>query len=438
MKIYFQTFGCKVNQYETAALEELFEKKGYVVSDTPNGADVCVINSCTVTGESDNKAGQALRHLRRSCPDSVIVMSGCYPQANPQAEKDLPEADIVTGTKNRQELPRLVEEFLKEKKRIVFIPEYGKDDKYEDMTCSALKGHTRAFLKIEDGCDRFCSYCMIPFSRGRIRSKPMDSLISEVKGLVRAGYCEFVLTGINLAFYGKEYGLTLADAAETIGEIDGVKRIRLGSLEPEMLTDTEISRLSGVPKLCPSFHISLQSGSDKILKAMNRRYTAEEYYLLVRKIRDKFKDASITTDIMTGFPGETEEDFSESCEFAKKIGFSDMHVFPYSVRAGTRAEKMPFHVGNGVKYQRAEKMTALSKEMRRKFLEENIGKTFPVLFEREKNDGFHRGFTPNYILIKTLTKNSNKSLRNSIFYVTIDKIEDGCCIGHIESGEVRE
>lgn len=438
MYVYFLTFGCKVNQYETAAMENMFAERGYTLADKPENADVCVINSCTVTSESDNKAGQALRRLRRLCPHGVIALTGCYPQAAPEAEKLLPEADIVTGTKERSRLPDLVEEFLEKRIRTVYIPEYGLRDEFEKMSCTAIPGHTRAFLKIQDGCNRFCSYCMIPYSRGRIRSKSPDDLRTEAEKLARAGYSELVLTGINLAFYGVEYGLDLADAVEICNSIDGIKRIRLGSLEPEMMTDNVLDRLASCEKLCPSFHLSLQSGCAKTLKAMNRLYTPEEYFSLAEKLRGRFADCALTTDVMTGFPGETDEDFAQSYDFVKKVGFADIHVFPYSVRKGTKAEKMPDQVDGGTKHRRAEKMSELGREMRRSFLKSQLGKTYPVLFEREKNDGFHGGYAPNYTFIKILTKNSEKSLRNMVFYVTIDKIGDDCCYGHISDGICSE
>lgn len=437
MKVYFLTFGCKVNQYETAAMEEMFVSNGYSLSESPENADICVINSCTVTSESDNKAKQALRHLRKVNENAVIAVTGCYPQADPAVSEMLKEADIVTGTKDRKALLSLTENFLKTGERTVYIPSYEKNDTFEVFSCNSLPGHTRAFLKIEDGCNQFCSYCMIPYSRGRVRSKPPDELEKEVKALVLSGYHEFVLTGINLAFYGKEYGLSLSDAVKIVSETDGVKRIRLGSLEPEMMTDEELYRLSSVKSLCPSFHLSLQSGCDKTLKAMNRHYSAEEYFSLTERIRKYFPDAAFTTDIMTGFPGESDSDFEECMKFAEKVGFADIHVFPYSVRKGTAAAKFPCQIDNSVKKLRAAKMTVLAREMRRKFLEDNVGKTFPVLFEREKEDGFHRGFTPNYILIKILTKTSKKSLRNSFFYVTIEMIDDdGCAVGRIVSDEI--
>lgn len=435
MYIYFMTFGCKVNQYETAALKQLFSDRGYTVCEKSENADICVINTCTVTSESDSKARQALRRLRHIRPNAVIAVTGCYPQAAPEAEKLLPEADIVTGTKNRSALPELVEDFITGHERTVYIPEYKNGDRYEELSCRTVPGHTRAFLKIQDGCNQFCTYCMIPYSRGRIRSKAPEELRREAEMLAAEGYSEFVLTGINLAFYGKEYGLTLADAAEITASVSGVKRIRFGSLEPEMMTDSELDRLAAIPQLCPSFHLSLQSGCAKTLKAMNRHYTPDEYYELTEKLRSRFPDCAITTDMMTGFPGETEEDFSESLEFAKKVGFADIHVFPYSPRQGTRAAAMADQVDEHIKKLRAARLSETASDLRRDFMQTMVGRTFPVLFEREKSDGFHRGYTPNYTMIKILTKNSEKSLRNCIFYVTIDKIGNDCCIGTILSDD---
>ncbi|MGN1106577.1 MAG: MiaB/RimO family radical SAM methylthiotransferase, partial [Huintestinicola sp.] len=290
---------------------------------------------------------------------------------------------------------------------------------------------TRAFMKIQDGCSSFCTYCIIPYSRGGIRSRELSDIREEAQRLAANGYKEIVLVGINPAFYGAELGLKLTDAVRAVCSVDGIERVRLGSLEPERMTDDILEGLSREPKYCPSFHLSLQSGCEKTLRAMNRHYTPREYEELVKKIRSLFPDCGITADVMVGFPGETEKDHKESLEFVKRIGFSDIHVFPYSRRKGTKADLMEGQVPQAIKKQRAREMTLVGEESREKFLQSLVGKEFPVLFEREKSDGIHHGYAPNYTNIKILTKYSEKSLRKMIFYVKIEKIGDDCCLGKI-------
>lgn len=432
-KVFFITFGCKVNQYETERLRDCFEKKGFACAASESEADVFVINSCTVTGSGDSKSLYAVRKLRRSSPDSVIVLTGCLPQAAPQTAEKCLEADIVTGTKNRKKLPELVMQAITEKKRIADIAEYGKNDGFEDMRYQPSfsgSGRTRAFVKIQDGCNQFCSYCIIPYARGRCRSKPMDSLKAEAEALAAAGYKEIVLVGINLAFYGQEYGLRLVDAVEECCAADGIERVRLGSLEPEMISEDDLVRLSRLPKFCPQFHLSLQSGSRSTLQRMHRKYTPEEYLNLVKKIRGIFPEAAFTTDIMVGFPQETEEEFAESMAFAEKVGFAKLHVFQYSPRKGTIAAGMP-QLPKNVKAERADRMKALGEKLQEKYLRSLVGRTVPVLFERENKRDFHHGYAPDYTLIKIFRKKFEKSLRNMIFYVTIEESGHGCCFGRI-------
>lgn len=430
MYIYFYTFGCKVNVYETAAMSEAFCKAGYSVTQVRELADIFVINSCTVTSESDSKLMQTIRRIRREKPDSIIVLTGCYPQAFPD-EAISCGADVITGTKDRSRIVELTEDFIKNRQRTCGITPYMPHDEFEKMTVSAVEGHTRAFMKIQDGCNAFCTYCIIPYSRGRIRSMPINDVVKEARLLAQNGYREIVLVGINLAFYGAEFGLRLADAVEAVCSVEGIERVRLGSLEPEKITDDDLKRLAALPQFCPSFHLSLQSGCDNTLRAMNRRYSSAEFEELVCRIRSIFPNCGITTDIMTGFPGETESDHTASLEFARRIGFSDIHVFPYSRRRGTKADLMEPQVPNDIKKRRAREMAEMGEACRDKFLQSLVGKEFPVLFERERADGIHHGYTPNYTHIKILTKYSEKSLRKMIFYVKIDKIEDGCCFGHI-------
>ncbi len=429
IKAYFITFGCKVNLYETENMKELFSREGFEISNHENEADVFIINSCTVTSASDKKIKQELRRLRRENPHAAIALTGCFPQAFEEEAKKLSEADIVIGTKNRSELASLVKKHMLDKEKIVQIAPHIKGESFEAMKNIGYKGKTRAFMKIQDGCDQFCSYCIIPYSRGRVRSKPIDDIVDEAAQLAKSGHKELVLVGINLSFYGKEFGLSLADAVEACCKIDGIERVRLGSLEPEMMTDDEIKRLAAQKKLCPHFHLSLQSGCDKTLKEMNRKYTSDEFYRLVCKLRENFEDCAITTDVMVGFPGETDEDFNASFEFVKKICFDKVHVFPYSARKGTAAAKRPDQIPEETKKQRAKLMSQLADECMKQNLEKQIGKIYPVLFERENCTEFHQGHAPNYTLIKIPTKKGDNSLRGQIFYVKINGIEKDFCIG---------
>ena len=433
MNVYFLTFGCKVNLYETENMKQLFSVSGYTVSANEAEADIFIVNSCTVTGTGDKKLKKELRRLRRSYPNSVIVLTGCFPQAFSEEAEKIPEADIVTGTKNRSELPRLVESFIREKSRIVSVCPYTRDEKFEDMCNSGYENNTRAFLKIQDGCGMFCTYCIIPYSRGGFRSKPVESIIAEAEGFSKAGYKEIVLVGINLSFYGVDLRKRLADAVEAVCGVSDIERVRLSSIEPETITEEDVKRLSKLDKLCPHFHLSMQSGCDKTLKAMNRRYLSADYERLVNNLRNNFEDCSITTDIIVGFPDETEENFRQSLEFAEKIGFANAHIFPYSKRSGTPAAEMENQVPEETKHRRAAEMAAAMEKSKEKFLKSQVGKVFPVLFEREKSDGIHHGYTPNYTPVKILTKYSDKSLRNSIFYVKIVSVENDFCIGEILS-----
>ncbi len=431
-KVFFITFGCKVSQYETELLRSCFSEAGFAPADKSADADVIVVNSCTVTGSGDSKSVYAVRKLRKDVPEAVIVLTGCMPQAAPEAAEKVTEADIVTGTKERAKLPSLVLAALAEKRRIVDIPPLARDDIFEEIAYVPTDSHTRAFVKIQDGCECYCTYCMIPYARGRFRSKPLDDLRREVAMLAAHGRREIVLTGINIAFYGHREGLRLADAVEVCCCTEGIERVRLGSIEPEMMLPDDLDRLAALPQFCPQFHLSLQSGCAATLKRMNRRYTPEEYASLVEQIRSRFPEAAFTTDIMVGFPRETEEEFAESMAFAERIGFSRIHVFQYSPRQGTPAAKME-QIPDAVKHERADRMKALGERLAREYMQGLVGRTVPVLFEREKSPDFHCGHAPDYTLIKISRKNSKKSLRNQIFYVTIEGVGDDCCLGRIAS-----
>lgn len=431
MKVYFITFGCKVNLCETEALKSECLSNGFEITEEETSADIFIINSCTVTAISDKKTRQTLNSLRKKYPKSIIVLTGCYPQAFKEQANAMELVDIVTGTKDRKSIILLIKSYLKDNNRVVSIKDYSTNDKFESIQVGNFDSKTRGFVKIQDGCNRFCTYCIIPYARGRLRSKPLEDIKKEVESLVSSGHREIVLVGINLMFYGAEFNIRLVDAVETCAKIQGVERIRLGSLEPEIITDEDLIRLSNVKQFCPQFHLSLQSGCDKTLKDMNRAYTSSEYYNLVIKIRNIFPDSSITTDIMVGFPNETQEDFNQSLEFVKKIGFAKIHIFPYSRRSGTPADKMKNQLTRAEKQQRVKQMSIVGNITQEEFLKSQVGKIVPVLFERENEDNFHHGYTSNYTLVKIPRENTEKSLRKSIFYVKIEEYKDDYCIGSI-------
>lgn len=398
MKIAFFTLGCKVNQYESQAMAERMVKCGFELVSPSEKADVYVINSCTVTAESDRKTRQTVRRFKRKNPDSIVVLTGCMPQAFPGDADALKEADIVLGNKNNIKLPEFIERYFSCSQRIIEIENHETGDKFIGDSISGFEGRTRAIVKIEDGCNRFCSYCIIPYSRGRVRSKPIDELEAELRTLSDAGFIEIVLVGINLSSYGSDIGLNICDAVELAAEMN-FERIRLGSLEPDHITDDVIDRLAKIDKFCPQFHISLQSGCDNTLKAMNRHYTSSEYKELCIKLRNAFEDTTITTDIMVGFPTENEEDFADSVNFAKEIGFEKVHVFPYSPREGTRAAKME-QIEKSIKEKRSRIMIEETEKIRQKFLNSQVGKTVEVLLETRHNDEFTEGYTKNYTPVK--------------------------------------
>ena len=400
MKIAFFTLGCKVNQYESQAMAERMVKCGFELVSPNEKADVYVINSCTVTAESDRKTRQTVRRFKRKNPDSIVVLTGCMPQAFPDDAKALNEADIVLGNKNNIRLPEFIERYFSCSQRVIEIENHESGDKFTGDSISGFEGRTRAIVKIEDGCNRFCSYCIIPYSRGRVRSKPIDELKTELHTLSDAGFIEIVLVGINLSSYGSDIGLNICDAVELAASMN-FERIRLGSLEPDHITDDVIERLAKIDKFCPQFHISLQSGCDNTLKAMNRHYTSAEYKELCTKLRTAFKDTTITTDIMVGFPTESEADFIDNVNFAKEIGFEKVHVFPYSPREGTRAAKME-QIEKSVKEKRSHIMIEETEKVRLAFLNSQIGKTVEVLLETRHDEQFTEGYTKNYTPVKVI------------------------------------
>lgn len=431
MKVKMITLGCKVNQYESEAMLSSLLKNGFTAAADDEQADVVVLNSCTVTAESDRKVRQIFRRAKKDNPDAVMVLSGCMAQAFPEDAQRLEEADIILGTSNRARLLPDLLTFLSTRQRIVDIEPHTNGETFERLQVENFSGRTRAFVKIEDGCNRFCSYCIIPYARGRVRSKPLEDLKAELHALADNGFREVVLTGINLSAYGQEFGLHLCDAIEAACAVPGIARVRLGSLEPEQLSEPVIRRMAKQEKLCPQFHLSLQSGCDATLRRMNRHYTADEYRTIVRNLRVAFDNAAITTDIMVGFAGETEEEFAASLAFAKEIAFAKVHVFAYSRRPGTRAYDMGDQVTNAVKESRSHAMIRATTETQRTFFDTQVGRTEQVLFERAVQPGVYEGYSMNYTPVLAA---SGTSLAGQIRTVRIESNAGTHCIGRITDG----
>ncbi len=410
MNIVFHTLGCKVNQYETEAMRRMLRETGFDTTDecSADNADVIVINSCTVTGESDRKLRQLLRRCRRDNPNAVIVLTGCMPQAFPQIAENFCEADIVLGNAARRSLPTHLGAFLSTRQRIVDIPPHGKE--IEPLAIDTFTEHTRAFVKIQDGCNRFCSYCIIPYARGRVRSREPEDIRRELETLAEKGYKEVVLVGINLTAYGQDNGRTIADAVDAACAVEGILRVRLGSLEPDFMSDDILTRLAAQPKLCPQFHVALQSGCDATLKRMNRHYTTTEFRALCDKLRRLFPDCALTTDVMVGFPGETDEEFATSLSFVDSIGFSRVHVFAYSRRAGTVADKLSGQLSNAVKNERSRRMAQTCRRNAEAYALTYIGRTVPVLLETAYPDGTVDGLTDTYLTVRVPTLHNSGEL----------------------------
>lgn len=397
MRARFVSLGCKVNQYDTQALEGIFAQHGFYA--VPEGeAELVVVNSCTVTSLADRKTRQLVRRLRREQPNAVLVLTGCMPQTAPDEAATLTEADIVSGTKDRQQLVSLVLDFFENRKRSVVITPYDSKELFEPLSVNKFdESFQRAYLKIEDGCDRFCAYCIIPYARGQVRSRPPGQILQEAQALIKTGYREIVLTGINLSRYGSDIGLRLQDAVRAAAQADGNFRIRLGSVEPDLLSEDDWQQLADIDKLCPHFHLPLQSGCNATLARMNRRYTTTDFLNTVSLIRRLFSNPSITTDIIVGFPGETEEEFSETCRTVESIGLLRAHVFEYSPRAGTPAADMPGQILPAIKKQRAKTLSDLCLASGIQFARTQVGTTARVLLEATGG-----GYTDNYLYVNVL------------------------------------
>lgn len=433
-KVALHNLGCKVNAYETEAMQELLEKNGYEIVPFKEGADIYIINTCTVTNMADRKSRQMLHRAKKMNPDAIVVAAGCYVQAQEQAGKTDDSIDIVIGNNRKKDLISILEEYQKKRETEKGAPEeiqkevidINHTEEYEELHLSKTAEHTRAYLKVQDGCNQFCTYCIIPYARGRVRSRRKEDVLREVRTLAANGYQEVVLTGIHLSSYGVDWKEengeqteNLLSLIQTVHEVDGIKRIRLGSLEPRIVTEEFVSAIARLPKVCPHFHLSLQSGCDATLRRMNRKYTTQEYYEGCQILRKYYENPAITTDIIVGFPGETEEEFAESKAFVDKVNFYETHIFKYSRREGTRAAVMPDQIPETVKAERSSQMLELDAAKRRAFEETFIGKTVEVLMEEQiVRDGvtYQEGHTREYIRVAVP---SEENLQNRIVEVEL-------------------
>lgn len=428
MKVCFYTLGCKVNQYETQLLEEQFEKAGFQISAPGPECDVFVVNSCTVTGTGDKKTRNMLHRFKRMNPNGICVLTGCFPQAFPNEAIAL-GADIVTGTVNKSSVVRHVLTAMQTGLPIVDLLPHTKHEKIDSGSITKFNGRTRAFIKIQDGCDNRCTYCIIPKARGSVRSKSPEDIKKEAEALAASGYKEIVLVGINLCFYGRDIGFTFSDAISAACSADGIERVRLGSLEPELISSHDLAVMASEKKLCPSFHLALQSGCDKTLHKMARRYDTAFYLDLVQKIRSHFPNAAFTTDIMVGFPEESDEDFAQSVAFMKEVGFADAHVFTYSIRPGTPAESF-VQVPSAKKTERTHMMLDVCRSLRASYLNQQIGTILHVLAETRHSDGTWEGFSENYC---TVEFSGSSDLHGSIVPVRIIGSNGTSLTGCVES-----
>ncbi|MDO5602512.1 MAG: tRNA (N(6)-L-threonylcarbamoyladenosine(37)-C(2))-methylthiotransferase MtaB [Oscillospiraceae bacterium] len=423
MKVTFFTLGCKVNQHETGAMQQLFFEHGYTICPDTEDADVYVVNSCTVTAAGDKKSLQWLRRAKRRNPASVTVLTGCYPQAYPD-EAALAGADIVLGNACRKDIFACIDAFLATGRPQIHIVPHLPDERFEELAMEHFPAHTRAFMKIEDGCNRACAYCVIPRARGRVRSRSPESIVAETKALVSAGYREIVYSGINLSCYGIDNGSSLAQAMEQAAAVPGLARLRLGSLEPDLLSDDTLIRLSRIEKLCPQFHLSLQSGCNRTLARMNRKYTAEAYSMVLARIQKLFDRPAFTTDVIVGFPGETDEDFQESLSYVEHCKFLKVHVFSYSPRPGTAGAEMPGQIPEPEKSRRNRLMSQCAEESRLALMQEACGQEEEVLLEKPLPDGRFTGYTRRFLPVLLEAPGHHAG---DIVPVRLDAAENGRC-----------
>ena len=426
MNIAICTLGCKVNQYETAAMERELTARGHTLVPFEGPADACIINTCTVTAVSDKKSRQMIRRARKPSPGAVVAVCGCYPQTHPEDVKGL-DVDLIAGTGDRMKFLDLLEQAAHEKEPVVNLDEALRRRTFEVLPAGGLSARTRAMLKVEDGCVNFCSYCIIPYARGPVRSLPLDAAVREVRRLREEGYRELVLTGIEISSWGRDLPGKpgLAGLIEAVCREAGDMRVRLGSLEPRTITEDFCRRTAALPNLCPHFHLSLQSGCDATLARMNRKYDTRRYKESADLLNGAFRRPAITTDLIAGFPGETEEEFAATLDFIRSCGFAEMHIFPYSIRPGTPAAEME-QVPGAVKDARAARAAAVAEEMHQAYLEDCVGQIYDVLYEQPA-DGLYQGHAPNYML----TAVPAGDLHNRILPTRITGVENGVLLGEL-------
>ena len=420
MKAALHNLGCKVNAYETEAMQQILEDAGYEIVPFSEYADVYVINTCSVTNMADRKSRQMLHRAKKQNPDAIVVGAGCYVQTK-EAQALVDESiDIVIGNNKKHELVSLLQEYEASHRKTARVADINHEKQaYEELSLSRTAEHTRAFIKVQDGCNQFCTYCIIPFARGRVRSRELPDVLREIRTLAKSGYREVVLTGIHLSSYGVDNGETLLHLIEAVHELEGIERIRLGSLEPRIVTDAFAKRLSELPKICPHFHLSLQSGCDAVLSRMNRRYDTAEYEAGCALLRRYFEHPAITTDVIVGFPGETDEEFETTERYLERIHFYEMHIFQYSRREGTKAAAMPDQVPETVKKERSEKLLALGHKMSEEFRRYYLGRQVTALLEEEFfHDGkrYYTGYTKEYVKVAVETE---KDLSNTFVTGTL-------------------
>lgn len=428
-KIASYALGCKVNQYESEAIAELFAEKGYDVVSIEDKADVYIINTCTVTNFGDKKSRQLIRKVKRQNPDAIVAVVGCYAQTAPQEISAVEGVNLVIGTKDKSQIVQMVEEYHKEMGVRNYVTDIMHERVFEPLEIKRLQNRTRAYLKIQDGCSQFCSYCIIPYARGPIRSRAPQDVIAEVKRLAENGFREVVLTGIHVASYGKDRkDITLTEIIQKVHEIDGITRIRFSSIEPNVVTAEFAQAMAALPKVCDHFHLSLQSGCDKTLEQMRRRYNTAQYRRAAALLRQYLPDVALTTDMIVGFPGESEQDYQQSKAFAEEIGFSKIHVFPYSPKKGTPAAERKDQLPNAVKQQRSHDLIAVSERMTQAFLQAHVGKEKEVLFERMIAPDVYEGHTTNYMKVHA---KSAQDLTNQCKMVHILEVEGETALGTV-------
>lgn len=412
--VAFYTLGCKVNQYETNAMEQQFIQNNYKIVDNTEKADIYVINTCTVTNMADRKSRQMSRRVKEINQSAVIVVCGCYAQVAKTELEQIPEVDIILGINEKNKIVQIVEEYLASKNNIIEVADVSKQKEFLDFGDVTYTEKNRAVIKVQDGCNMFCSYCLIPYARGRIRSRKIENVVSEIEKIANQGIKEVVITGIHVASYGKDFeneNIRLINLLEEINKIEGIARIRLSSLEPTIVDEEFAQRLSKLEKICDHFHLSLQSGCDATLKRMNRKYTTARYKEATEILRKFYPNANFTTDVIVGFPGETDEEFNQTYQFLKEIEFYKMHIFKYSPRKGTVAEKLPNQVDGNIKEERSKKLIELSNNMQNEKNSQYIGKTVKVLFEEYEN-GYYKGHTTNYMVVKVPEKEQDGFIDN--------------------------